>query len=454
MMRRSTRGSSLRAARLGAIPLVFAFILAGCASPQPTYRYMQPTTPSAPAPRVVVGMPLDAAQRQVRAALESASLEVVHADPRQRVLVAHYSGEPSPYVDCGVLVRVGSGEGDIDVLPAAAAASPMTDGNVLYDRRMRLDSRLLVRFEPQGRQTAIVPEATYVLSKVMMRPGTSLWGRETISFSSGEDGGFAKGTTCHPTGALEALPQAGLQEAALALAAVPAAPVAGGGAVDLTDLALSAVPEGGCAAFEAIRTGAGAVVLSGIVSDLFTMDSVVNALTFSDPDLLVENRLAVLSAPACEAYRLLEPYRGGDGAGLGLEIANLGQLAGGEDLRLALRLPADRTNLHIVQFLDEDTVGQLELAARSAAPGMTWSIDTGHAAGAADQQSLVLAVATEAPLFASARPPVEPADAFLPALREALARQGVGRSAPVAACAIVAVAAEGDGAAESEPDFC
>jgi chemotaxis protein MotB len=195
-------------------------------------------------------------------------------------------------------------------------------------------------------------------------------------------------------------------------------------------------------------------VLSGIVSDLFTMDSMVNALTFSDPGVRVENRLAVLSSPACEAYRLLEPYRAGDGAGLGLEIANLGALAAGEDLRLALRLPPDRTNLHIVQFLDEGTIGQLELAARSAAAGVSWSIDTGHATGAPDRQSLVLAVATEAPLFASARPPVEPAEAFLPALRDALARHGAGRSAPLAACAIVAMAAGGDGAAESGPSFC
>ncbi|MFO1039529.1 MAG: hypothetical protein U1E45_22010 [Geminicoccaceae bacterium] len=167
----------------------------------------------------------DAAIQAIWADLEAKNFTIETIDPEQRLVVARYSGDPRPFVDCGT-VRV------IDKLNPAAPPKQKYSANrpetrvqkitrnrqVGLLRKMQLDARLVVRVEPKGKEDSrVTSEAQYVLSLAAhrLRKGggydDEVLRRETISFTSDRAGQFDSGGTCVANGKLERMPTATLK---------------------------------------------------------------------------------------------------------------------------------------------------------------------------------------------------------------------------------------------------
>jgi hypothetical protein len=141
--------------------------------------------------------------------LQQDSFAVTHLDEQRGLVVVHYSGDPEPYVDCGWIVAYQTGA--LKRIPAATANAsfdrPVAQDTLELDRDLRLDGRMVVSLEPEGRNTVVSTDTTYVLTKTVdaARPDGDDLGhvRETISFKTGESGAFRKGTQCQPNGRFE-----------------------------------------------------------------------------------------------------------------------------------------------------------------------------------------------------------------------------------------------------------
>ncbi len=146
--------------------------------------------------------------------LPAIGLTVSRARTDESFVIVTYSGSPERYVDCGsIAVSAPTGNAPPS---SVAAADPETQfqslgrgfGRVL-DRKMRLDSRMVVQFRPLDSETGtlVVTDATYVMTKMLTSRDSNGWplarSRETISFGTSSAGTFASGTTCRSTGQLE-----------------------------------------------------------------------------------------------------------------------------------------------------------------------------------------------------------------------------------------------------------
>ncbi|WP_448191944.1 hypothetical protein [Azospirillum sp. sgz301742] len=145
--------------------------------------------------------------------------------------------------------------------------------------------------------------------------------------------------------------------------------------------------------------------------------------------------VAVASAALCEPLRLLEPLRSANTArGTPLTVGTVpgdGGLVGGQDLVLDLRAPDFPSHIQVDYFTVDggvvhllpnplEPVVQLDAAAvrrLGERDGRTrfWTI------GPPFGQELIVVVASGAPLFPAPRPEAEPAAAYLPELKRALA---------------------------------
>lgn len=155
--------------------------------------------------------------------LKRDGLSVAPREAGDRRLIALYSGDPREFVDCGVVEMLV--EGRRERPPKTYSANrPETRTYRVVDghrigllREMRLDARLVVEVEPQGKGTRVTSEAIYVLTKTTSRiykggqPGEAL-DHEVMSFTSSEIGRFKKGTSCVATGKLEDLPTQALKK--------------------------------------------------------------------------------------------------------------------------------------------------------------------------------------------------------------------------------------------------
>ncbi|HEX6142419.1 MAG TPA: hypothetical protein VFZ01_06860 [Geminicoccaceae bacterium] len=478
--------------RIGSL-LVLASLpaaIGGCAARSPLYyEYLEPAKAPAAFEQQVIDDSLAATRAKLIAGLEDGPFEITAVDPDGRFVVAEYSGPPGPYVDCGVLLQVPrKGPRVTRRDDAAATTAQIVQAGSTYTRNMRLDGRLVTRLEPAGEGTALRTDATYVVSKLIQRNDSDAWGRETIAFPTGERGAFARGTICQPTGVLEEATLAALERGEQLGAGAPAeedapevevaAAAAGSRSAEawttpserlpvlvqplapppapaptpdpaLAALMAASVPDGSCGAVEVKRIGSERVVVEGVASDLFAMDSMVNAIEFSYPELTVDNRIEVLSDGACRAYRLAEGHNGGMARGARLEVLNLreGVLQEGEVLRLALGLPENRSHVHLSYFQSDGSVAHMELETPwESGADAPWLVDTRHVVSPPHGREFILAVATEGPLFDQPRPATETAEAFLPALEAALGEAGAGPA--MTACAIVTTTDDrGDGSA-------
>jgi len=186
--------------------------LFGCTQSKPLrdmVGYVPPTSLPAPAKRTLVREELDATWTHLIDVLERSSFDIEQMDRAQNLLVARYSGDPEPYVDCGSIVTHQAGIlGQITGSTKSTSLNyKLEDEPVVLDRTLNLDSRIIVTLADQFPDTVIKTETTYVVTKTIdvidAAGGVTSGTRETISFVAGGRGEFSKGTACQPNGFLD-----------------------------------------------------------------------------------------------------------------------------------------------------------------------------------------------------------------------------------------------------------
>jgi hypothetical protein len=183
----------------------------GCATSPPVPPKVDYLAPSGVAPAArsaVIQQPPDLLLGAIVDRLQQGPFTITEVDEEDDFVVARYSGDPEPYVDCGWIVTYDVGE--LERIPAATAGASfdrMIERDPMkLDRQLRLDARMVVSLTPRGAGTVVSTDATYVLTKMIDaagRGGARAQARETNSVGTGESGGFAKGTRCQPNGRLE-----------------------------------------------------------------------------------------------------------------------------------------------------------------------------------------------------------------------------------------------------------
>lgn len=187
-------------------------IMAGCAPSKPMkdmVGYVPPTSLPAPPKKTLVADPKAEVWAQLVGFLETSSFTIDHIDEEESLLVARYSGNPEPYVDCGSIVTHQGGTlGQIAGSSAAVALNyELEQQPVILNRTLNLDSRIIIRLTEQTRGTVIQTDTTYVVTKTVdvEDPSGAVQNgsRETVSFEAGGRGEFSKGTACQPNGSLD-----------------------------------------------------------------------------------------------------------------------------------------------------------------------------------------------------------------------------------------------------------
>ncbi|MGI9499187.1 MAG: hypothetical protein ACR2P3_04060 [Geminicoccaceae bacterium] len=200
----------MRHGKLLAVLAVFAMI--GCTPSKPLkdmVGYVPPTSLPAQPKRTLVAEKPEQVWAQLVDFLETSAFKIDHIDEEKNLLVARYSGNPEPYIDCGSIVTHQNG-----TLGQIAGSAPTISLNyeieekpVVLNRALNLDSRIIIKLADQPRGTIIQTDTTYVVTKTIDVTGpsgtTTDGNRETVSFEAGGRGEFSKGTACQPNGSLD-----------------------------------------------------------------------------------------------------------------------------------------------------------------------------------------------------------------------------------------------------------
>ncbi|MEM8948822.1 MAG: hypothetical protein AAGA21_20105 [Pseudomonadota bacterium] len=187
-------------------------LIAGCSSSEPLkdmVGYVPPTSFPAQPKRTLVADRPELVWSQLVNFLEASSFAIDHIDEDKRLLIARYSGDPGPYIDCGSIVTHEAGS--LDQIAGSAGVVKLNykleEEPVVLNRSLNLDSRIIIRLADQPQGTVIQTDTTYVVTKTVdvedstgaIREGS----RETVSFEAGGRGEFSKGTACQPNGSLD-----------------------------------------------------------------------------------------------------------------------------------------------------------------------------------------------------------------------------------------------------------
>ena len=390
-----------RAALLGLI-----WALAACAvNEPPRLGYAPPADrPTSPGAGYVGGPSADLIWNQLLDRLNQSGLQVGLADPERGVMVATYEGEAAPYVTCGAILLYGDGEPEqVDASGDASFDRVLGRRSIEIDRDLKLDARLVVEVKPAAGEAFVEATGNYVLTKSVVaayRSGSQR-GRayEIVSFSTGERGAFSKGTVCQPNGALE-------------------------------QTVLDIMPPASQVAQAAQRTGPVATRHARIVrTEIASHDTVPQSSASDDlgQQAALSNDLseapsagdglprpsaacAVADETFCAVLEITDPYRrANQERGLGLEAKRIeagNPLLEGSDFGLDISLPKYAAYLALSYFLRDGTVHHV-------LPGRNWAwpanarefigVPALGKDGSADVE-MVVAVASDVPLFASPRP--------------------------------------------------
>jgi hypothetical protein len=477
---------------------LLAGALGACAvdsSTPPRLRYAPPEGQAAEPGPAAAGQPADLVWNQLLDRLIQSPLEVDLADPERGIIVARYSGDPEPYVTCGwILVDRG---GELEQIPASGQASfeRTVQGRQLeVNRELDLDARLVVEVKRDGGGSAVETTSNYVLTKTVAAAnqggGTEGRAQEVISFSSGGRGEFSKGTVCQPNGALErtvldVLPRAtravDAEDAGLAALGGPVAGSAPAARIEVTEspapgasveatessvptsnaqAAESAVPapgmqtaESGTPASDTQTTASdvpGSAPLTGEAETGAPQATVAHAELPGATGLEVPEqtdsgvpfKCPIDDRTFCEVLDLTDPYRrANQERDLGLALEALepdNPLLDGSGLGIDISLPNYDSYLTVSYFLKDGTVHHVLAGwtrrwpanAREFVPGL--SVE--------DRQSveMVVALASDVPVFPSPRPSSEAAEMYLSDLRERLSElSNGGTPAQIAASLLV-----------------
>ena len=405
-----------------ALVSVLSWAVAACTeTAPPRLGYAPPAEPPAKVGAGYVGRPsADLIWNQLLDRLNQSDLEVGLADQERGVIVATYEGEAAPYVTCGSILVYRDGEPEqIDASAHASFDRVVGRRSIEVDRDLKLDARLVVEVKPGGGEAFVEATGNYVLTKSVVaeyRSGSQR-GRiyELVSFSSGERGAFSKGTVCQPNGALE--------QTVLDIMP-PASQVA--------QRAQSTRPTATRQA-RIVRTEMAShdTVPQSSPSDLGQQAALSDNLPEfpSTSDALPPQSAAcgVGNKTFCAVLEITDPYRrANEEQGLGLEAKRIeagNPLVDGSALGLDISLPSYDAYLALSYFLRDGTVHHV-------VPGRNWAwpanarefigVPVFGKDGSANVE-MVVAVASDVPLFGSPRPPAEAAETYLADLRRRLA---------------------------------
>jgi hypothetical protein len=438
--------------------MMLALGACGTARP-PEIGYLAPTGVAPTARSAVIAQPPDLVVGNLVDRLQQENFKVTHLDEKAGDVVVEYSGDPEPYVDCGWIVTYRTNK--LDRIPAARADASFDHrfekDVVTLERDLRLDGRMVVRFDHQGRDTLVSPEATYVLTKtvdVTRSDGVSRGQtRETVSFGTGEVGRFSKGTVCQPNGRLERLVLDSLPATSVVRSpAEPPAPVVASeplAPVELRDQSLETAPTAPpvrpestesveaqvaaitagleCAAVDANFGNDDSLRLTGFVASEEDRGRLEESLgRISGLGAVGTGDLEVAPWPACELLQVLAPYSGpGTSSDPGLELTTTGgdtSLHEGEMLSLDIFLPRSARYLYLGFAQHDGRIGYI-----ATMPVRKWVEDTGairfetgFRIAPPFGREMIVAVASAKPLFDQPRPGYEPAADYIAALRQRL----------------------------------
>jgi hypothetical protein len=404
-----------------------------------------------------VGQPAGMIWNQLLDRLIQASLQIDLADPERGIIVARYSGDPEPYVTCGWIL-VGQGD-DAGQVPAVGDASfkRMVEGHRLeVNRGMNLDARLVVEVQPGGDDAAVTTGANYVLTKTVVaadRSGRQRGSaREVVSFSGDGRGKFGKGTICQATGALErvvldVLPRlAGVDGSGAAFnpqTVEPGAPAEGEGSptvATVEDTTLAPILQ--TAENDAPTPAAPLAEPAVIAQAEIPSPKIAGVPPLEDGKLPLE--CPVADKIYCEILDVTGPYRrANQEADLGLTVDTIERgspLLTDSDLGFDVGLPSYEAYLTVSMFLKDGTVRHVLSGwdRRWPAHAREFVGDGGLSVDDRQEVELVVAVASDVPVFAAPRPPSETAELFLNDLRQRLAEISTGDApARIAASLIV-----------------
>jgi hypothetical protein len=364
-----------------ALPLLLAVIV-GCTTPAvpPDIRYLPPDAPPPLERELRLQQSEDAVWATLLERLQASPLAMERADRQAGLIVTRYKGDPEPYVDCGWIMSYGTQ--DMTRMPGASGEATFDwldqDQWLNVRRNLELNGRVVVQVRPAGPTTLVSTDGTYVVTKAFRAANRSgePAGRshETISFTSAEQGRFASGTVCRPTGALERL-------------------------------ALGAPVEG-----ETPATAAASVALDCAGTD----------------------------AAYCEARDMIAAFEAAnreEGLGLGIETVGGATLLEGDPLDLDLSFPRFDSFLHVAYIQRSGLVGHILPGRGQLWPaGAAHYVErTGYDIAPPYGIEMIVAVATAEPLFATPRPRFESVEAFLAALRPRLVELGADPAMRIAA---------------------
>jgi len=456
---------------------VGACALAACADTTPPRLGYAPPAEQPARPGVgYVGQPgADLIWDQLLDRLAQSELKIDLADPERGVMVATYSGDPAPYVTCGWILLHGGGEPERIDASSEASFSRVVGGRAFeIGRDLRLDARLVVQIRPEGGDAFVDATSNYVLTKTVVSEARSGWRRgrsyEMLSFSTGERGEFSKGTVCQPNGALERTVLDILPAATrVAQRAQPTGPATTRRAriveTELTsddleqqaagdDIAQQAAAEGdggqqaaaeGDVGQQAAGDDLGQQAPAGDLEQQAVAGTGLEQQDAAIADLERQSdACAIADEVFCELLEITEPYRrANEERGLGLEVDDIeggNPLLGDNGLGLDISLPSYDAYLAVSYFLRDGTVRHV-----LSGSGRRWPANAreflGDAGLDADQSGsveLVVAVASDVPLFTSPRPPSETAASYLADLRKRLAEM-TGGAAPAEIAATLVV---------------
>ena len=422
------------------VPLisVLAWAVAACAGIAPhRVGYAPPADgPTKPGAGYVGRSSADLIWDQLLDRLNQSGLQVELADPQRGVMVATYSGEAAPYVTCGWILLYRGGEPEqIDASSKASFHRVVGGRSVEIGRDLKLDARLAVEVRPGGGEAFVEATANYVLTKSVVAEGRSGRQRgqtyEVVSFSTGERGAFSKGTVCQPSGALERTVLDTVPPATqIATPAQPTGPMATRrSTIVQTEIASNDPPQRPLAGDDLGQQAR--------LSDDFSEHSPA-----SDDLPRQPSDCTIADKTFCAVLEVTDPYRrANEEQGLGLEVKRIeagNPLVEGSDLGLDISLPDYDAYLAVSYFLRDGTVYHVLSGRywRWPANAREFVGDPGLGTDQSGNVEMVVAVASDLPLFASPRPPAEAAESYLADLRRRLAEMS-GDSAQIAASLLV-----------------
>ena len=185
----------------------------------------------------------------------------------------------------------------------------------------------------------------------------------------------------------------------------------------------------GCSSIQFIVDDAGQVALSGFISNPDDLTNMVTELrSIAGVTDVSPDRVEVQAEPICQALRILVPYQERDGAeqlGLDARLPGGEVLRDGDTLNIALQTPVFDSYLY-VDYIQRDglTVHVRSTLAgqQPVAASQELLEETPYTIGPPFGREIVVIIAAESPLFESARPELEDAAAYLPALQRQLAQ--------------------------------